>query len=224
MNLRLTDFKCAVFDLDGTLLDSMPFWHTVSDNYLLEHGKKIQPGLWDDVKRLTLTETAEYYIKIYGIRDSVEKISEEIRLTTFEAYSKSLMPKKGARELLEKLNDLEIPCVLATATEKSCVEACFERLDFHKYFKRLFSCLELKTNKHEPLIFLKSAEVCGAKSEESLVFEDALHCIRTAKKARFNVCAVYDESSEEVTEPPESDWERILSISDYSVKSLKELL
>ncbi|WP_191014075.1 hypothetical protein [Treponema zioleckii] len=81
----------------------------------------------------------------------------------------------------------------------------------------------MNTNKREPLIFLKSAEVCGAKSEESLVFEDALHCIRTAKKARFNVCAVYDESSEEVTEPPESDWKRILSISDYSVKSLKEI-
>ncbi len=81
----------------------------------------------------------------------------------------------------------------------------------------------MNTNKREPLIFLKSAEVCGAKPGETLVFEDALHCIRTAKKAGFKVCAVYDKSDEEVTEAPESDWKRILSISDYSVKSLKEI-
>ena len=85
------------------------------------------------------------------------------------------------------------------------------------------TCLELNTSKSTPLIFFKCAEICGAAAEESFVFEDALHCIRTAKRAGFKTVAVYDSSDEEITEPPESDWERITKIADFHYKSFIEI-
>ncbi|MBR0100351.1 MAG: HAD-IA family hydrolase, partial [Treponema sp.] len=93
-----------------------------------------------------------------------------------------------------------------------------------KYFKEIITCLDLNTSKSSPLIFEESARRCGAKPEESVVFEDALHAIRTAHKAGFKVCAVYDASDEERTEPPLTDWERILEICDTSCTNLMELI
>lgn len=208
------DFKCAIFDMDGTLLDSMPMWHSVSDTYLRNKGFDIKVSVWDEVKRLTETETALYFQKKYGVTDSLEKICEDFEDIIYEEYSKNLQLKEGAREFLEKLNEKNIPCVLATATNRKCVMACLERLGITHLFKGILTCLDLNTSKHEPLIFLKAAEICGAKVSESVVFEDALHCIRTAKKAGFRIAAVHDASSDEITDPPASDWERIIEILD----------
>lgn len=212
------NYKCAIFDMDGTILDSMPFWHTVSNRYLDAHGKTYPETLWNDVKRLTLTETAELFVKNYGITDSIEVICEEFRSLIFDEYKNNLQLKEGARELLEELNRQNIPCVLATATDRKCVLACLERLDVKKYFKEIFTCLDLNTSKHEPFIFEKSAQICGATPQESLVFEDAIHCIRTAKNAGFKVCAVYDSSSDEITENNKSDWEQIIEMADCFIK------
>lgn len=214
MDLTNFDFKCAIFDMDGTILDSMQMWHSVSDIYLKNKGVDIEESVWNDVKRLTETETAEFFQRNYGITDSIEKICEDFENIIYEEYSKKLLLKEGAREFLEKLNEKNIPCVLATATNRKCVMACLERLGITHLFKGILTCLDLETNKHEPKIFLTAAEMCGAKVSESVVFEDAIHCIRTAKKAGFRVCAVFDKSSEEITEPPKSDWERILDLLD----------
>ena len=189
MNKIFDTMKAAVFDMDGTLLDSMPMWHTVSDKYL--EGKGIQPpaGLWDNVKRLTEIETANYFISNFGIKDPIERICADFRSIIAFEYHNKLQLKDGAKELLQHLNSKGIPCVLATATNRPC-----------------------------------AAEICGALQSETVIFEDALHCIRTAKKAGFAVCAVYDKSSDEITEPPESDWDRIKKIADCTVKSLTEII
>lgn len=215
------NFKCAIFDMDGTLLNSMEFWHSVSDKYLIDKGFSLKNSVWDDVKRLTLTETAEYFQKNFGVLDSVEKICDDVRKIIFVEYENNLELKRGAKEFLQKLNEKNIPCVLATATDRKCVLACLERLGIKKYFKEIFTCLDLQTSKHEPLIFLKSAQVCDALPCESFVFEDALHCIRTAKKAGFKICAIHDSSSDELTEPPKSDWERICEILDENDKKIE---
>lgn len=210
--------------MDGTILDSMGTWHTIGHIYLKKLGLTPRENLWDEIKRFNLVESADYFIKEYGVKRTMEEVMQDIRDLIFEYYEKNFMLKEGAREFLEKLNSMGIPCVLATATERSSVIACMERLDCIKYFKEILTCLEYNTTKTEPLIFEKAAEVCGAKPEEAVVFEDALHAIRTAKKAGFKVCAVYDESDEELTEPPLTDWERILEIADMDCKLLTELL
>ncbi len=223
-NSILDGIKCAIFDMDGTILDSMEMWHTIADKYLESIGKVPRKDLWDNVKRLNMVETAQYFIDEYGVQKTIEEIGVEVKELIMKFYAESLELKEGARKFLEKLNEKGIPCVLATATERSCTLACMKRLDCEKYFREIITCLDLNTSKSSPLIFEKSARRCGAKPAESLVFEDALHAIRTAHKAGFKVCAVYDASDEEQTEPPLTDWERILQIADMDCKFLGELL
>ncbi len=223
-NSILDNMKAAIFDMDGTILDSMPMWHTIGENYLKSLGLTPRKELWDEVKRFNLDETGEYFITKYDVKKTKEEVMQDIKDIIIEHYGKDLQLKEGAREFLEALNKNGIPCVLATATDRASVLACMERLDCVKYFKKILTCLEYKTTKSSPLIFEKAAEACGVKPEESVVFEDALHAIRTAHNAGFKVCAVYDASDEERTEPPLTDWERILGICDTSCTNLMELI
>lgn len=223
-NAIFTGMKAAIFDMDGTILDSMGMWHGIAALYLKANRKTPRENLWDEVKRFNLVETATYFIEKYNIEKPKEQIMDEVRGIIIEHYGKTLQLKDGARELLEKLNEMHIPCVLATATDRQSVLAAMKRLDCEKYFAAILTCLEFNTTKSEPVIFEKAAEAANAPVAECVVFEDALHAIRTAKKAGFKVCAVYDESNEELTEPPLTDWERILAICDASCRSLREII
>ena len=219
MKLFDLDFNCAIFDMDGTLLDSMEMWHTASDKYLVSKGKIPEKNLWDKVKWLNMTETVDYLISKYGLSGEIQK---EILRQIQDEYENNLLLKGGAAEILKTLNENKIPCVLATATDRSCVIPCIKRLGIEKYFTAVITCLDLNTSKSKPLIFERAAELGNSTPENSLVFEDALHALRTAHNAGFKTCAVYDKSDEEKTEPPETDWQRILKIADIKVKSLKE--
>lgn len=257
MKLFDLDFNCAIFDMDGTLLDSMEMWHTASDKYLVSKGKIPEKNLWDKVKWLNMTETVDYLISKYGLSEdtigakpkdkkdkteddfekesgtmsktmsenkssNAEKIQKEILRQIQDEYENNLQLKEGAKELLKTLNENKIPCILATATDRSCVIPCIKRLGIEKYFTAVITCLDLNTSKSKPLIFEKAAELGNSTPENSLVFEDALHALRTAHNAGFKTCAVYDKSDEEKTEPPETDWQRIIKIADIKIKSLKE--
>ena len=223
-NPIFSDMKAAIFDMDGTILDSMGMWHGIGKQYLEENGITPQKNLWDDIKRFNLVESADYLIEKYGLNKRRGEVMDEIRSIIIGHYGKTLQLKEGARELLEKLNELHIPCVLATATDRQSVIACMKRLDCEKYFVKILTCLEYNTTKNEPLIFEKAAEAAGAEIKDSVVFEDALHALRTARNAGFRTCAVYDESDEEKSEPPETDWQRMLELCDASCVSLREII
>ena len=215
---------CAIFDLDGTLVDSMPMWRTVANTYLVNNGRTPEEHLWDKVKRLTEPETAEYFIARYGIEKPVARICAEIEDLIFGAYSESVQLKEGAREFLEALRGRVISIALATATDRKCVDVCLRRLGIGHFFRAVHTCIDLNTSKHKPLIFERCASDCGASAAESAVFEDALHCVRTAKAAGFTVFALHDGSGDEVTEPPLSDWQRIEKIADVCARNFGEIL
>ncbi|MBQ0051762.1 MAG: HAD family phosphatase [Treponema sp.] len=224
LTFRNISFDCAIFDMDGTLLDSMPMWHFASNKYLIGKGKTPQDGLWDIVKRLNMIETAEYLINTYGLSETVEQVCDEIRIQLITEYEENLQLKPGSLELLQLLNEKKIPCILATATDRKCTVTCMKRLGVEKYFTSILTCLDFNTSKSKPLIFEKAAEAGNSIPENSLVFEDALHCVRTAHNAKFKVCACYDSSDEEITEPPESDWQRIVKLADTTIQSLEEVV
>lgn len=217
------NFDCAIFDMDGTLIDSMPMWHFASNKYLLSKGKTPEENLWDKVKWLNMNETVDYLKKTYGLEKDAGTIQEEINSQIIEEYEHNLQPKKGAEELLRALNQKNVRCVLATATDRRCTVACMKRLGLEKYFSAIITCLDLNTSKSKPLIFEKAAELGKSDVQHSVVFEDALHALRTAHNAGFKTVAVYDKSDEEKTEPPETDWQRILTFADANVHSLCEI-
>ena len=225
----LQNMKCAVFDMDGTILDSMPMWTRVGNIFLREHGLSEDDTLWHKMKPLTLFQCAEYIQSHYALDvscNSVEQIYSALNAITFREYSTRLELKDGAREMLSELKKRAIPAVLATATDRSCVDACLARLNIAEDFAFVLTCRELDTSKAEPLIFEESCRRCGVPKSETVVFEDALHAIRTARGGGFSVIAIEDsvahEKSLETTAP--SDWDEIQKIASASVSSWREVL
>ena len=215
MNL-LETMKCAIFDMDGTLLDSMGMWAELGKELIRAHGKIPAEHVWYDLKVLNSVETAQYLIKNYGFEGSVESVVEEIDNAAYRHYSTDLYLKPGAEALLRRLKTLHIPAILATATDKRLVRACLSRLGIEHYFFALNSCEDFHTSKNSPLIFQKSAEMAGVPVSHAVVFEDALHAIRTAHNAGFPVVAVHDHAADDSTEPPLSDWKRIIPLADIT--------
>ena len=157
MNL-LETMKCAIFDMDGTLLDSMGMWAELGKDLIRSHGKIPAENVWYELKVLNAVETARYLIKNYGFEGSVESVVEEIDDAAYRHYSTDLYLKPGAEALLRRLQELHIPAILATATDKRLVRACLSRLKIEHYFAFVNSCEDFHTSKSSPLIFQKK---CG---------------------------------------------------------------
>ena len=224
-NSILDGIKCAIFDMDGTILESMTMWHTIADKYLMSIGKTPREDLWDNVKRLNMVETAEFFISAYGVEKTVEEIGIEVEKLIMKFYAESLQLKEGAEDFLRELNERKIPCVLATATERSCVLACMKRLDCEKYFCHIITCLDLNTSKSQPLIFEESARRCGAKPEESsehstpiasFFFSNHLINPLASKKARRTSASSTKVSFSELNSTPFSIVFRLMQKNDFS--------
>lgn len=182
----------AVFDVDGTLLDSMSIWDTVGADYLRSIGFKPKENLNEVFKDMSLDQAARYYQTEYGVTLSVEEITEGVNALLEDFYRHRAALKLGAGELVRELSSRGVKLCVATATDRYLVEAALERCGVLSCFGRIFTCGEVGHGKNEPHIFEAALRFLGTVREETLVFDDALYAVRTAKKAGFPVAAVYD--------------------------------
>lgn len=187
--------KGAIFDLDGTLLDSMPFWETVGSRYLEERNIPVPDDLPLRLKTMTLPEAAEYYRQDFGITESVDTICRQISDMIAEDYRSRAPLKAGVRAMLDSLKGKGIPMCIATATGRELVEMALRRLGIGEYFSFLLTCGDLNTSKNLPYIFDECARRLGTPKQQTVVFEDSLHCIETAVQAGYPVVGVYDHSA-----------------------------
>lgn len=206
----------VIFDMDGTILDSMKIWDTVASDYLLSLGKTPREGLRETLWPMSLMQAAEYMRESYDISFSPEEIVEGIDSIIEDFYENTAPAKHGALELLEMLNLKGVKMVLATATNRKLVEGALRRTGMLKYFIEILTCGEVGFSKKEPEIFLKAHERLNTPKEETYVFEDALFAIQTAKNAGFKVVAVSDESSKHCAG-------EIRALADIYVDSLDEI-
>ena len=209
------NIKGAIFDVDGTLLDSMEIWEDVGDRYVKSRGKEPEPGLGDALATMTVREGAAYVKEYYDLPESVEDIMQGVMDIVRDFYYYEAMLKPGAQELLQTLEAQGIPMAVATTSEREHIEAAFLRLGILKYFQKIFTCTEVGAGKRQPLIYEKAAESLGTSSAETIVFEDALYAATTAKKAGFITVGVYDRFSEE-------DKTSVKEIADIFLDDLRE--
>ncbi len=209
--------KGIIFDLDGTLIDSMNIWCNIDRAFLKENGVDNPPAdVSDKVKKLTIESAAEYFINNFGLKCSVKYIVDRIEELVRIEYEENIPLKPYVNEVLDILDRKNIPYGIATATYKSLAEAVLKRLGIYGRFKFLLTESEYPRGKNFPDIYIGGAERLGFSSNEILVVEDSLHCIETAMKAGFVTVGLYDEISA-------TERDIIEQIADYYFESLDKI-
>ena len=204
--------KGAIFDFDGTLVDSMFIWDTFGEDYLRTLGKEPRENLTETFKTFTLEQAAEYYREHYGVTLSVGEIVDGVNEMVAKLYRTKVTLKDGVREFLEALKSQGVKMCVATVTDRPIVEDVLCNLGIRDFFTEIFTCAEVGYNKETPHIYRAALEVLGTKKDETVVFEDALHALMTAKKDGFPVAAVYDKhETKQIEMRSEADY----YISDY---------
>ncbi len=189
--------KGAIFDADGTLLDSMPIWMCIGSRWLESKGIRPEPDLGGKLFALTMKEAGVYLKENYGIPMEVPEIVAEINDMIEEIYLNETPLKPGVLEMLDWLKSQGIGMAVATATDLELIEGALRRLGVLPYFQEIFTCSQIGAGKDKPDIYLKAAERLGTAPEDTWVFEDALHGLLTARRAGFRTVGVYDAASEE---------------------------
>lgn len=185
----------AIFDLDGTILDSMPAWEHAPERYLTGLGIDAEPGLGKTMFSMSMKEGAEYLKNRYGLEEDLNAIIEGVNRAVIYFYHERIPLKEGASDFLSALKQAGVKITAATASDRHIVEKALNRLKAIDYFDRIFTCTEVGAGKAKPDIYLAAAGHMGTLPRDTWVFEDSLYAIKTAKDAGFRTVGVYDASS-----------------------------
>ena len=192
--------KGAIFDLDGTILDSMFIWYTIGEDYLRSLGKEPKENLKETFKTFTLEQAAEYYRENYGVTLSVNEIVDGVNKMVERYYAETVKLKPGVEVFLEKLKAKGVKMCIATVTDKHLVEVALSRLCVRDCFSEIFTCASVGHSKEEPHIYREAQKHLGTSKKETVVFEDALYALKTAKLDGFITVGVYDIHEENQAE------------------------
>ncbi|MBQ8766849.1 MAG: HAD family phosphatase [Clostridia bacterium] len=214
--MEIKNFKGAIFDLDGTLLDSMHIWHDVDVEFFRRRNLPLTRDYIDVIKNMHLPAAAVYTKEKYNIKESEEEIVKEWLDLCAQAYISDVDLKEGVFEYLKSLHDKGIKMAFATASEKVVCEETLKKHKIFDFFTDFAYVSEINIGKTEPDIYLLAAERIGVEPQECIVFEDIIEGIRSAKKGGFITCGVYDKSSAK-------DTVEIKKTANYYINSFKEL-
>jgi len=209
--------KGAIFDLDGTLLDSMKMWMEIDIRFLKEHGICATEDYSQTVKTMGYRKAAEYTIERYHLRLSVDQVTARWSEMANEEYATRIRLKDGAEDYIRHLYKSGRKLAIATALTLSSVEFALQNNGVLDLFESITMLHEVSRGKGFPDIYLLAAERLSLKPNECVVYEDILEGISGAKAGGFLVCGVYDDSSMH-------DWPQIQSVADHAITSWHELL
>ena len=212
----MTNIEGAVFDLDGTLLDSMYIWDTIGEDYLRSLGIQPRENLNRTFKTMSLKQAAEYYRSEYGVTLGTDEIMDGVNGMIERFYFNDVKAKAGVGDVLERLKNAGVRMCVATATDLHLAEASLRRNGLLDYFSTILTCTEVGSGKDAPEIFNRALEHLGTPKERTLVFEDALYAVKTAKAAGFAVVGVYDRSES-------AHSSEIRSLADFWIGSFQEM-
>jgi len=185
-------YKGYIFDLDGTVLNSMGVWHDVDEEFLGKRGLIFNEEYGKAISHMKLEAAAEYTVKLYGLTESPSDIINEWLSMAEYAFKNKVGLKRYAKEFLALLTELKIPKAVATTSRRSLYRPALERNGILEYFDVFSDAETALRGKDSPEIFLRAAEELGVSPEDCIVFEDTPEAIITAKRAGFTAAAVID--------------------------------
>ncbi len=212
----LEGIKAVIFDMDGTLIDSMWLWEDVDRDYLHSVNVEMPDDLQECLGGMSMYESAIYFKDRFDIKDSIEDIINTWNRMAYDKYSKEVPLKEGALDFLKYIKDKGLKLGVATSNSYVLAKAALEHLGVFDMFDSVLTGEKAGAGKPEPDIYINSAKVLDVSPRRCLAFEDVPAGLMAARNATMRVCAVYDEYSAE-----DDDIKR--EIADYYIKSYKDI-
>ena len=216
MNNSIKNIQGAIFDLDGTILDSMHIWSEIGLLFLKNRGIEPEPGIEDKFVKMSMVQAAEYYIKNIDPTATVMDIVNEVNSLVQGFYYNEVIKKEGIKEFLDFLKTRNVKMCIATATDKHLVEKALERNGINEYFSEIFTCGSVGAGKDTPVIYDVALDYLGTPKENTFIFEDALYAIETANKAGYNILGINDVSEK-------ADPETVKKLCNYYINDYSEV-
>ena len=195
MNITMNEIEAVLFDLDGTLVDSMWMWKDIDIEYLGAKGIELPPTLQKDIEGMSFSETAVYFKETFQLPDTLDEIKACWNRMAHDKYVHQVPLKPYAADFLNAVKQMGIPMGIATSNSRELVDAALEALGVREYFGSVTTACEVAAGKPSPDIYLKVAENLGASPEKCLVFEDVPAGILAGKRAGIKVIAIDDDFS-----------------------------
>lgn len=208
--------EAVIFDLDGSMVDSMWLWHTIDIEYLGKFGIALPDGLQECIEGMSFSETAVYFKERFKIPDSLDAIKAEWNRMAWDKYTYEVPVKEGVAELLHYCKAHKIKVGIATSNSRELVENVVKVHGLQHYFECIMTGCDVAKGKPAPDIYLAVARELSVAPENCLVFEDIVAGIQAGKAAGMQVCAVYDKYSEYQDEVKHS-------MADYYTYTFREL-
>lgn len=206
--------QSAIFDMDGTLLDSMSTWNKLGSALIRRLGREPEADLDEKLRVMSLKEGAAYCVEHYHLPLSVDKTIEQMNEVMKDFYCTNVEAKAGVERMLSVLKMQGVWMYIATATDRPLAEAALKHTGLSDYFRGIVTCGEAGCGKENPKIYEMALRRLGSRKEDTVLFEDALFAIRTAKKAGFRVAGVYD--------PSEPKQDAVKAEADYYIRSFED--
>jgi len=209
--------KAAIFDLDGTLLDSMPAWQNVGSNYLIAQGITPPEGLEEKLKTMSFRISAEYFVNEFTLDSTVEDLMTYWMDAVAHHYHTTIELKPFVIDYLDQLRLHGVRMCVATASDKQLAEAALARLGILNCFEFVITVDEVGKSKEFPDIFLEAARRLNCPPHECVVFEDSLHALLTLRETEFTAWGVHDASAE-------AELDRVQKLCNRFIWSFAELI
>lgn len=213
----LEDVEAVLFDLDGTLIDSMWIWRAIDIEFLGERNILMPENLQKEIEGKSFHETAVYFKNQFGLTEDLEEIKAIWNKMAFEKYAHGMRLKEGADRFLNLLQQKGIKMAIATSNSRPLATACLEDIGIFSYFESIVTGCEVQNGKPQPDIYLKAAKNLGINPKKCLVMEDVPMGILAGNRAGMRTCAVYDSFSEHMDDEKKK-------LADYYIKSYEEFL
>lgn len=212
----LKEIKAVIFDLDGSLVDSMWMWKQIDIEYLGKYGIELPKDLQKNIEGMSFSETAVYFKETFCLPETVEEIKAVWNRMAWDKYTHEVPLKRGVRELLDYCKNNGILLGIATSNSRQLAENVIHALGLDDYFRCIMTGCDVNKGKPAPDIYLAVARCLQVEPKDCLVFEDIVMGIMAGKSAGMRVCAVDDQYSRYQLEEKKA-------IADYFIEDFTQI-